>query len=102
MRWFFGLARNSGGYSLPMIGTPCEVPEPRKINENAIPQIFVLRNRNITARFSERIFMLATVRIKNLALVDDLTLELQPGYNVITGETGAGKSILIGARFLMR
>ncbi len=41
--------------------------------------------------------MLTTLRIKNLALVTDLTLELQPGYNVITGETGAGKSILIGA-----
>src|SRR5215470_17946013 len=41
--------------------------------------------------------MLTTLRIKNLALVADLTLELEPGYNVITGETGAGKSILIGA-----
>lgn len=41
--------------------------------------------------------MLTTLRIKNLALVADLTIELQPGYNVITGETGAGKSILIGA-----
>jgi len=41
--------------------------------------------------------MLTTLRIKNLALVADLTLDLQPGYNVITGETGAGKSILIGA-----
>src|SRR5438093_886023 len=41
--------------------------------------------------------MLTLLRIKNLALVADLTLELQPGYNVITGETGAGKSILIGA-----
>src|ERR1043166_4765646 len=41
--------------------------------------------------------MLTTLRIKNLALVADLTLELQPGFNVITGETGAGKSILIGA-----
>jgi DNA repair protein RecN (Recombination protein N) len=41
--------------------------------------------------------MLTILRIKNLALVADLTLELQPGYNVITGETGAGKSILIGA-----
>ena len=41
--------------------------------------------------------MLTTLRIKNLALVSDLTLEFQPGYNVITGETGAGKSILIGA-----
>jgi DNA repair protein RecN (Recombination protein N) len=41
--------------------------------------------------------MLTTLRIKNLALVAELTVELQPGYNVITGETGAGKSILIGA-----
>ena len=41
--------------------------------------------------------MLTALRIKNLALVPDLTLELQPGYTVITGETGAGKSILIGA-----
>ena len=41
--------------------------------------------------------MLTTLRIKNLALVTDLTLELQPGANVITGETGAGKSIIIGA-----
>jgi DNA repair protein RecN (Recombination protein N) len=41
--------------------------------------------------------MLTTLRIKNLALVADLTLELQAGYNVVTGETGAGKSILIGA-----
>lgn len=41
--------------------------------------------------------MLTTLRIKNLALVTDLTFELQPGLNVISGETGAGKSILIGA-----
>lgn len=41
--------------------------------------------------------MLSILRIKNLALVADLTLEFKPGYNVITGETGAGKSILIGA-----
>jgi len=40
--------------------------------------------------------MLTMLRIKNLALVADLTIELQPGLNVITGETGAGKSILIG------
>jgi DNA repair protein RecN (Recombination protein N) len=41
--------------------------------------------------------MLTTLRIKNLALVTDLTLDLQPGCNVITGETGAGKSIILGA-----
>ncbi|MDA1277046.1 MAG: DNA repair protein RecN [Verrucomicrobia bacterium] len=41
--------------------------------------------------------MLTTLRIKNLALVTDLTLELRPGYNAISGETGAGKSIILGA-----
>lgn len=41
--------------------------------------------------------MLHTLRIKNLALVADLTLELPPGLSVLTGETGAGKSIILGA-----
>ena len=45
--------------------------------------------------------MLTTLRIKNLALVSDLTLELQPGCNAVTGVTGAGKSIIIGALNLM-
>jgi DNA repair protein RecN (Recombination protein N) len=45
--------------------------------------------------------MLTTLRIRNLALVAELGLELEPGYNVITGETGAGKSILIGALNLL-
>jgi DNA repair protein RecN (Recombination protein N) len=41
--------------------------------------------------------MLTTLRIRNLALVADLTLELQAGFNAITGETGAGKSVILGA-----
>jgi len=45
--------------------------------------------------------VLGTLRIKNLALVTDLTLGLRPGYNAITGETGAGKSIIIGALNLL-
>jgi DNA repair protein RecN (Recombination protein N) len=45
--------------------------------------------------------MLSTLRIKNLALVSDLTLLLQAGYTAITGETGAGKSIIIGALDLL-
>ena len=41
--------------------------------------------------------MLVSLRIKNLALIEDLTWELGPGFNTLTGETGAGKSILIDA-----
>lgn len=45
--------------------------------------------------------MLTTLRIKNLALVSDLTVEFRPGFNALTGETGAGKSIIIGALNLL-
>lgn len=41
--------------------------------------------------------MLETISIKNIALIDELSLEFNPHLNVLTGETGAGKSILIGA-----
>ncbi len=41
--------------------------------------------------------MLTCLRVKNLAIVDALELELGPGLSVITGETGAGKSILVDA-----
>lgn len=45
--------------------------------------------------------MLASLRIQNLALVEDLALELAPGFTVLTGETGAGKSLLVDALALM-
>lgn len=41
--------------------------------------------------------MLSVLKIKNLALVDDLTWELGPGLVGVTGTTGAGKSIIVGA-----
>ncbi len=41
--------------------------------------------------------MLRQLFIKNFALIDELTIDFQSGLNIITGETGAGKSILIGA-----
>lgn len=41
--------------------------------------------------------MLSLLRIKNLALVEELEWNLAPGFTAITGETGAGKSIIIGA-----
>ncbi|MEM7395125.1 MAG: AAA family ATPase, partial [Verrucomicrobiota bacterium] len=45
--------------------------------------------------------MLSSLRVKNLALVQDIQIEFEPGLNVVTGETGAGKSILIGALKLL-
>jgi DNA repair protein RecN (Recombination protein N) len=41
--------------------------------------------------------MLRRLRIENLAVVEDVTLELGPGLNVLTGSTGAGKSLVVGA-----
>ncbi|MDE2989574.1 MAG: DNA repair protein RecN [Chloroflexota bacterium] len=41
--------------------------------------------------------MLLRLRVQNLALIDAVELALEPGFNVFTGETGAGKSILIDA-----
>ena len=39
--------------------------------------------------------------IKNYALIDLLDIELYPGFSVLTGETGAGKSIILGAISLL-
>jgi DNA repair protein RecN (Recombination protein N) len=41
--------------------------------------------------------MLHTLRVRDLAIVEELELVLEPGLNVVTGETGAGKSILLQA-----
>jgi len=41
--------------------------------------------------------MLRELRIKNFAVIDEVELELGPGLNIITGETGAGKSIILNA-----
>lgn len=41
--------------------------------------------------------MLELLRIKDFALIDDVETELRPGLNVMTGETGAGKSIIVTA-----
>lgn len=45
--------------------------------------------------------MLIEVRVENFAVIESLAVRLEPGLNVLTGETGAGKSIIVGALSLL-
>jgi DNA repair protein RecN (Recombination protein N) len=45
--------------------------------------------------------MLIELRIENFAVIEGLSVRLEPGLNVLTGETGAGKSIVVGALSLL-
>lgn len=41
--------------------------------------------------------MVTTLHIKNVGIIDDLSIDLNNGFNVLTGETGAGKTLIIGS-----
>ena len=41
--------------------------------------------------------MLQNLHVKNLALIDEIEVEFKKGFNILTGETGAGKSIILGS-----
>jgi DNA repair protein RecN (Recombination protein N) len=49
----------------------------------------------------ERFRMLQSLRIRNLALLDEVSLDFEAGFTAVTGETGAGKSILLGGLGLL-
>ncbi|WP_390174407.1 DNA repair protein RecN [Sutterella wadsworthensis] len=53
-------------------------------------------------RLKEALTMLTTLNLKDFVIVDQLSLDLSTGFTVLTGETGAGKSILIDAIQLIR
>lgn len=40
--------------------------------------------------------MITNLHIKNIGIIDDITIDLNDGFNVLTGETGAGKTLIIG------
>ena len=43
------------------------------------------------------VLMITTLHIKNIGIIDDLTIDFNEGFNVLTGETGAGKTLIVGA-----
>ena len=41
--------------------------------------------------------MITTLHIKNIGIIDEININLNEGFNVLTGETGAGKTLIIGS-----
>jgi DNA repair protein RecN (Recombination protein N) len=81
------------------MGIPCEVPVPRKVSSNDAMTCSEYPHAGIVTGMSA---MLRSLRIRNLALVEELAWELPAGFTAVTGETGAGKSIILGAlKFLL-
>lgn len=39
--------------------------------------------------------MISTLHIKNIGIIDDLSIDFNEGLNILTGETGAGKTLII-------
>ena len=68
----------------------------------AAPAVKIIKTRfhniSVSAIFSG---MLTLLRVRNLALVENASVAFGPGLNIISGETGAGKSVLIGALYLL-
>src|SRR5262252_7435773 len=60
------------------------------VRNSLVPLVEWLHNRSVPAT-------LRSLRIRNLALVETLDWELFSGFNVVTGETGTGKSVILGA-----
>ena len=45
--------------------------------------------------------MITTLHIKNIGIIDEININLNGGFNVLTGETGAGKTLIIGSLHIL-
>ena len=45
----------------------------------------------------EVVILINTLHIKNVGIIDEISIDLNNGFNVLTGETGAGKTLIIGS-----
>src|SRR5690606_6435639 len=73
----------------------CSAPQKTCINNQIISVSYAPSEALSTAQ--REAVMLTHLAIRNFTLVDHLELDLKPGMTVITGETGAGKSIVLDA-----
>ena len=80
---------------------PAREPSPPRQCPTAVEHGSHLQARGHTFAYASP-RMLSYLRIQGLALLDDVALELVQGLNVLTGETGAGKSIIVDALTLLR
>ena len=46
--------------------------------------------------------MLKALSIKNIAVIENVNIDFEPGFNILSGETGAGKSIIIDSLNLLK
>ena len=53
-------------------------------------QTTILQNKNLQGGH-----IITTLHIKNIGIIDDITIDFNEGLNVLTGETGAGKTLII-------
>src|SRR5262245_61333456 len=70
----------------------------RTVSGQVVP---VLTHLRAVARVTYHCGMLRELAVQNLALIEDVRVELHPGFCAWTGETGAGKSLLLGALGLL-
>ena len=73
------------------------VMKDKNIGRTAIAEIDHMIKKIKKNKYTERKSMLQNLHVKNLALIDEVEITFDEHLNILTGETGAGKSVLIGS-----